>query len=492
MIRIIPEYDCDVLVVGAGPAGAAAAAYLAKANAKVVMVDRQKFPRDKVCGDFVGPAALLELKQLGVTQNPAYQKSNKIRQASLYLNGKLLINQSLPRIDGLPPNGRVIPRMLLDHWIVEAACDAGAALMTGYKLTDYHVDDFGVIAQLQTAEGVRSMRTRLLIGADGSSSVVARKLRGDTASPADRIIAVRAYFENVSGAADCAELYFTEKSFPGYYWLFPTGKSAANVGVGMVLETVPPTEAHLRDLLYELIENDPALHQRLNNARMIGKVVGWPLTTYNPSRRLVGERVMLTGDAAGLINPLNGEGIQYALLSGRWAAETAVNCLRQGAFDQNALQPYAQTVADAFRYDMALAGFIVHMIRNRTLNPVWLEALQIIVSRARLDAAYAEVAGGILAGLLPASKAVNPSFLMSTLEQTVMSLGISTITHAFGGPAELANVGMRYTALGWDIVRQTARHPVEMVKWGLGVSGSVFELTGQISRDLFSAVGEKG
>src|SRR3954447_25273694 len=121
----------------------------------------------------------------------------------------------------------------------------------------------------------------------------------------------------------------------------------------MALETVPRTEERLADLLDEFVDSDPVLRDRLAGARRKGRVVGWPLTTYLPGERLVGDRVLLVGDAGGLINPLNGEGIQYALQSGRWAAETLVQGLAAGDVSTAALTPYVTRVQRELRADMA-------------------------------------------------------------------------------------------------------------------------------------------
>ncbi len=109
-----------------GPAGAA---YLAEAGYAVALLDQKTFLRDKVCGDFVGPAAIAELDYLGVTDRPEFWHTNEIRQAVLYLDGEELIARDFPRADGLPDYGRVIPRIDLDHWIVQAAVGAGAELL---------------------------------------------------------------------------------------------------------------------------------------------------------------------------------------------------------------------------------------------------------------------------------------------------------------------------------------------------------------------------
>ncbi len=483
MIRIATDYDADVIVAGGGPAGAAVARHLARRGISVVVLDRVNFPRDKVCGDFVGPAALVELGALGVRDMDGYLASNVARRAALYLDGKELISRLFPRLEGMPAYGRVVPRYILDNWIVSSARQAGARLMTGYPVVGFKIAGDGVMVEVAAPNGRLTLRSRLLIGADGSSSTVARVMRGSAPPRGDRIVAVRAYYENVGGADDQLDLYFTSEAFPGYYWLFPTGRGEANVGLGMALETIPAHDETPVALLNRLIEKDAALAARLKGARLRGKIVGWPLITYNHRLPIVTDRVMLIGDAAGLINPLNGEGIQYALLSARWAADTVAQCVRRGDFSAAALAPYAAKVERELRYDMALARLIVQMITNRGLNPVWLEALRIIAARARKDAAYAEIAGGILAGLAPARSALNLRVVGGTIDQAAMSLGIKAVLTAFSGPAAWAGFGVDTAQVGFQLAYDLALNPLGFTNWLMRVASDAVELGAQASWD---------
>ncbi|MDB4948784.1 MAG: NAD(P)/FAD-dependent oxidoreductase [Gemmatimonadetes bacterium] len=478
-LRFDPDPACDVLVAGGGPAGAATAAHLARAGLRVTLLDRQRFPRDKVCGDFVGPAAMVELDALGVTGVPEYRATNVIRHAAVHLNGVELIRQPLPQVEGMPAYGRVIPRMLLDAWLLDAARRAGANLVEGVRVTGFDAGPHGVTVAAERDREPCTFRARLLVGADGSNSVVARTLRGSVPPDEDRIVAVRAYYDGDSGPEDRCDLYFTGESFPGYYWLFPTGGGRANVGVGMVLETLPPTGDHLRGLLLDLVARDPALSARLEGARMEGKVVGWPLTTYDARLPVVGERVMLVGDAAGFINPLNGEGIQYALVSARWAAETVADAVAADDFSVARLKTYAARAERELRYDMALAGLVVHLIRNRHLTPVWLEALKVISSRARVDREYAAVAGGILAGLAPARDALTFRVVGRTLEQAVRSLGMSLAWNALKGPRNLSRLGRGVAGGSAAMVAGVLQDPLALFDWVVGALRQGGELAGQ-------------
>ena len=482
-LRLAPDLDFDVIVAGGGPAGASAAARLASAGMRVAILDRQGFPRDKVCGDFVGPAALVELGALGVTGRADYARSNIIRQAAVHLDGELLIRRPIPEVDGLPEYGRCVPRLTLDAWVLDAARRAGATVLTA-QVSGFDVRGSHLEVRARQNGAPLTLRARLLIGADGSSSTVSRELRGAPPPDEDRIIAVRAYYEGDAGPEDQADLYFAASSFPGYYWLFPTGGGHANVGVGMVLETLPPTSDHLRELLLALVDGDAALRARLGRGAIVGKVVGWPLTTYNARLPIVGDRVMLVGDAAGFINPLNGEGIQYALISGRWAAECALDCMEHDDCSAAALQRYADRAEHELRYDMALAGLIVQLIRNRHLNGVWLEALKVIAARAKVDQEYAEIAGGILAGLVPARDALTFKILGRTVDQAAYSLALQLLWTALKGPKHLGDRGLGFARSGAALARQMMDDPAGVVDWIAGVARQGGELAVQFGSHL--------
>jgi hypothetical protein len=232
--------------------------------------------------------------------------------------------------------------------------------------------------------------------------------------------------------------------------------------------------------LERLIVEDPALRERLGEAKLVGKVVGWPLNTYNRHARIVGDRVLLIGDAAGLINPLNGEGIQYALLSARWAADALVSCAERDDFSAVALRDYELQVRQGLRYDMALAGMIVELIRNRNLNPVWLRALQIIVTRARADPTYADITGSVLAGLTPSTSVFTYKIIMSTLKQAAMSLGFDLALSVFRGPRYWFENGMQAGRAGVNLVSEVAQNPADYVGWGIGIADNGVELATQV------------
>jgi geranylgeranyl reductase family protein len=427
-------FDAEVIVVGAGPAGAATAARVAAAGHDVLIVDRRTFPRDKVCGDFVGPVALAELESLGIGDAPAIRDGNAAGRAALYVDGERLMTYVLPHARGLSPFGRVIPRVVLDEAILDAARRAGARTLEGHVVTGMDVSSDGVRVRTRGPGGEQFLRALVVVGADGSSSTVARYLRGGPAPRDDMLVAVRAYFENVDGAVDECDLHFSLDSFPGYAWIFPVSPGVANVGVGMMVDTFPPPAEHMRDLLLRLVRTNPGMRERLASARMVGKPEGWPLVTYDPRLVVVGERVLLVGDAAGLINPMNGEGIQYALSSARFAAETLNRCLDAGDCSRERFSAYERSLRDSLLDDMLLARLIVRTIANRGLNRLWLAILRAIAARARRDRAYARATGGVVAGVVPAREAIETPILVRSLEVVAAAVAAEARRLAREGP----------------------------------------------------------
>jgi geranylgeranyl reductase family protein len=476
-VAVKPSYDADVIIAGAGPAGAAAACHLARSGASVILLDRLTFPRDKVCGDFVGPSALVELESLGISRMDGYARTNIARRAALYIDGQELISRPFPEIEGMPSHGRVIPRLALDNFIVDAARSAGARVMEGCSLAGFEAGRDAVAVEVASSHGHVTLRCRLLIGADGSSSTVARLMRGSAPPRRDRFIASRAYFDNVEGPDDQLDLYFDRNCYPGFYWLFPTGNGEANVGLGLALETWPAHNLTPAALLRRLMRDDTALAARLRNARLRGTVVGWPLMTYNHRLPIVSDRVMLIGDAASLINPLNGEGIQYALLSARWAAEELAPCLRGDDFSARALAPFAARVESEMRYDMALARFIVQLISNRALTPVWIGASKILAQRAHKDANTARIVSGIFAGLLPARDAFK--VVGGTIGEAARSLASKAATMAFTGPRGWAGQGVDPVRSGFQLASDAAMDPADFAEWLKCAAGCTLELGSQ-------------
>jgi menaquinone-9 beta-reductase len=274
-----------------------------------------------------------------------------------------------------------------------------------------------------------------------------------------------------------ADLHFSSQSLPGYCWFFPTGNGEANVGVGTLLETTPPQNPNPKELFRELISQDDGLKNRLANAEFIAELAAWPLKTYNPNLPLAAERLMLLGEAAGLVNPLNGEGIQYALMSGRWASQSALEALQKQDFSQATLETYSQRVETELGVGFRTSTLVIQLIRNRSLNPLWLKTLENMIATADANPAYAEAAGAILAGTHQADSALNPAFILATAQQATIQNTIKIATQTLTDPTTLPKNIIQITQTTLQTALNITQNPLTFIQWAIQTTQTASELT---------------
>ncbi|MEJ3742035.1 geranylgeranyl reductase family protein [Actinomycetes bacterium KLBMP 9797] len=289
----------DVVVVGAGPAGSSAALAARRAGARVLLLDRADFPRDKACGDGIAPHALDVLAALGVPDPVAgYPPVPGLR---LVGPGGGAVARALPR------PAYTIPRKVFDARLVAAAVTAGA------ELRRHAARRIDVRDDLVVVDG--EFAARALVGADGAGSVVRRTLGFPPNSAGHLALAIRGYAAALPAAEQL--IVTSATGWPAYAWSFPIGDGSANVGYGEVLRGEPVSRAHLLARMAALLpEVDPAAVTGLRAHHL-------PLSTRRP--RPGRGRITLAGDALSLINPFTGEGIFYAVLSGALAGAAAVS-----------------------------------------------------------------------------------------------------------------------------------------------------------------------
>ena len=487
MVRISPvyKYDCDVIIAGGGPSGSALAYYLAKQNIKVIVVEAKKFPRDKICGDAVSAVALSELHKMGITGLEAFSKVNEINDVALFIEQEK-ITVDLERSEKLPFRGRVIPRLKLDTWIYEAAKNAGAQFIEGARVVNYETSENLVSVELKNGAAKSKLKSKIIIGADGSNSTVSRKLNGDKPSDRYQLLGLRVYYENINGPSDRCDIFFTGDNFPGLFWLFPVGTNTANIGSAMIASTLPPNKNHVTDLLQKQFRSNKSFAERVGGGKMKGKVQGWPLTFQDPKSTIIGNRVLLVGDAAGLINPLSGDGIQYALLSGRWASECITGCVQENDFSVEMLSTYKKTLDREMAYDMAVSNLLIQITRNRTFTPFWMEILKIVFERARHDKEYAAVIAGIFDGSLPSYTALNPTFIVKSVIQGGFHFGSNVLEGFLQGPAHWIRKRNETRDFGKKVLGTIRENPRGQVDWLAGVARKGLRVGGHVLRNIKS------
>jgi len=304
----------ETLIIGAGPAGTAAAAVLARAGREVVVVDKAVFPRDKCCGDGLTALALRELERLEF--DPGQVASWRVVDEVIVRSpsGKER-RYSLPEGPGY--HSAVATRLDLDAALVDLAIRAGADVRQGVTFRGAQPDANGVVVELESG----AIEARHVIAADGMWSPVRKALGLAVDGYRGEWHAFRQYFENVSPRAGNELIVWFEKDLlPGYAWSFPLANGRANIGFG-IQRGGHHSVGDMKELWPDLLSR-PHIREVLGpDARPEAPHKAWPIPARVGRVPLTGPRTMFVGDAAAVTDPMTGEGIGQALLSGRLAAE---------------------------------------------------------------------------------------------------------------------------------------------------------------------------
>ncbi len=341
----------DVVIVGAGPAGCSCALALKDAGLKVALIDKATFPRDKVCGDAIPGRAIKTLRAIDPKFETAFKEfaeKEETRKTALYYRGnELTFNWVQPAY--------TCARMSFDHFLFALVQqNTNTALLTDTQPDTIVVKDDAV--EISLKDSAKLLSAQLVIGADGAHSAVAKQLTDRTLDRNHHVGSVRAYYRDVAHCnADTTEIYFDKRFLPSYLWVFPLPGGVANVGFGMLSSEIARKKINIRKTFYEFIEAVPELKAKFANAKQIGPLEGFGLPLGSKIGALSGNRFLLTGDAASLIDPVSGDGIGNAMLSGRLAAQQAIKCFAEQDF----------TEAIVKQYDASLLASIGKELRDR-------------------------------------------------------------------------------------------------------------------------------
>jgi geranylgeranyl reductase family protein len=384
----VRDDDADVIVVGAGPSGSTAAYYMAQAGLNVLLIEKSRFPREKVCGDGLTPRAVKALVAMGVDVS---EQAGWLRNKGLrVIAGGMRLELDWPELGNFPGYGLVRTRASLDEQLARRAQAAGAKLLEGTTVTGPVLRDDGRIVGVE-AEGAAAQgddeankrssshngqrarpavvryRARVVVAADGNSSrlSVAMGLRKRDDRPMG--VAVRSYYTSPRHDDDYLEswldLWDGDRLLPGYGWIFGMGDGTSNVGLGMLNTSDAFGNTDYKQLLRSWLRSMPqewgyVEENRTEPVRGAALPMGFNRTPHYH------RGLLLAGDAAGMVNPFNGEGIAYAMESGEILARVVAQALARprAAQAERVLRTYPETLQQAYGRYYTLGRLFVQLI----------------------------------------------------------------------------------------------------------------------------------
>lgn len=337
----------DVIVAGAGPAGCTCALFLAQEGKKVLVLEKEKFPRDKVCADNKTWKCLDIVKELGLWKEFMVLPKKEITGVLIASPAGHDLYASLPQ-EKLKEKGPWynVKRIFFDNMLAKA-CRRNKNIL--------FMENAEVLAPILEGENVVGVKFRdgkgrteqafagVVVAADGSQSVLAKSLGLDPVLKGRFAMNLRAYYKGVKGCSNACELYYLKGICPGYFWIFPVDKDACNVGIGMRLEDIEKQGPALQQKLEETIRSK-RFANRFVNARRVSDFGEWGLSVVPGKRKWCGNGFVLVGDAGTFAMAFSGEGVGPGMRSGKVAAHAILRAFARNDLTANSLSDYDESM----------------------------------------------------------------------------------------------------------------------------------------------------
>ncbi|MES2730721.1 MAG: NAD(P)/FAD-dependent oxidoreductase [Bacteroidota bacterium] len=365
----------DVAIIGAGPSGCACALALHRSGLRVVLIDKDFFPRDKICGDAIPALAFKAMDRIKPEWGLAMRQFAD--HAGIYTSKVFAPNGKTIKLDWVL-HAYNSKRLHFDNFLMQLVrAETETTILENKRLQKITVDMDHVCCQFQDGS---FLKTAIVVGCDGANSVVKRQL--GKLEPLDKhsSAAVRAYFSGVDGVKPGVnEFHYFNELLPGYFWIFPLDNGWTNVGFGISQSKHRKNKKpiNLRDSLHTIITTSPSIAPRFKNAKLLEDIKGFALPFWTQKRAISGERFMLCGDAASLIDPLQGHGIDKSMWSGLFAAEQAVKCFNTTDFTADCMLQYDTQLYNKIGEELARSSFIMRLL----LRFPWLINLSVWVGQ---------------------------------------------------------------------------------------------------------------
>lgn len=407
----VDNYRYDVMIAGGGPAGLALAIELGEMGLKVLTADAADYPSGKPCGGYLSPHALSHLERLGCAAAIEALGSKPITASKLYLNHQLLVSGTIPtRETGEQQYGLTIPRDKLLKVLIERLRQTGGTIRQHCKIVDFETNHGQVCVSVDNAGRPSSILAKLIIGADGANSSIAKKIGNDIIDARYRQSTISSQVHGLTLAHKL--MFYDERFYPGYGWILPVRDGICHFGVAVNDEAARRNEIKL-EVFYEQFQ---ILIRRLANAQAQEIRFNSPdkntIRSYGAREPLYFDGGLLIGEAAGLVNPVDGEGIAQAFESAAIAAKTIGEVFASEDFSLDNLSSYQSRCNQYFDNELAASDLLVSLSRNSALRPVCLGLLKTISKATKFDKSIEQMATGILGGAMSIGQTLIPETLL--------------------------------------------------------------------------------
>ncbi len=403
--------EFDLIIVGAGPSGSTAALYAKKHGLKTLLLDKQKFPRDKICGDALSGKSVGILRDLELLDEVQKLPGAFIQSVTFSSPNHEIFNIDLKQTSlKNVPKGFVIRREIFDDFMFSKAKQVADTTIENFTVVDILTENgtvTGVKGKNHINDEIEEFKGKIVLGADGYNSIVARTMGLYEHDPKHWVVALRCYYKDVKGLTDQIELHYVDEVVPGYFWIFPLEENYANVGIGMLHQYIKQNKVDLKTALDKAI-NSPFFKERFADSTVVEKPTGWNLPVGSKKRKNYGNGFMLLGDAAGLIDPFTGEGIGNAMYSARIAVETAKEAIANNDVNETSLAHYFNRLWNDIGNEMKVSHKLQKIGKYRFL-------LNFVIKKAARNKIVSDIIAGMLANEIPRKQLANPLFYLKLL-----------------------------------------------------------------------------
>ncbi len=396
--------DAEVIIVGAGPAGSAAATHLADAGHRVLLLDRAAFPRHKACSDYVNPGGVQLLAELGVLDDIRRAGAHHLETMTVHAPNGHRCDLTFGRAEpGRAALG--LTRYRLDHLLLERARAAGATVAEQAHVRQVVRDQGRVVGVEVTINGVRErLHAPLVIGADGHHSSVTRDLQLDVPLRWPRKTGFAAHYRGVTGLGQFGEMHVAPNAYAG---LAPLEDGLTNVACVTSVSRVAARPGSIDDLFRDTLNAIPEVARKLASAERVGGIRGVGGMARR-AHRTTGDGYVLIGDAASFLDPFTGEGVYEALLGAKLAAPVIIRALRAHDTSAAALEPYRIARRRALTAKREVSWIVQGIINTPLL-------MNYVTARLSRRDDLGVTLGGVLGNFQPAARALSPIFLARLL-----------------------------------------------------------------------------